>query len=708
MNIVLGLRIAFAGGRESVARIALMAGGVAVGVVLLLFSLTAMPALQGRIDRYAWHRTDASSPPTAPDPALWLAVTDRYAGQNIIRVHIAALGARPPVPPGLDRLPGAGEMVVSPALAELLRSVPNDQLGDRFPGQVTGTIGPAGLVSPDELVAIVGHTPEQLSATVGAYEIRGFEQPGEEIDLGILLQILVTMLAVLLIGPVVVFIALVTRVGAAQREQRFAAIRLAGATRWQTAVLAATETAVAAIGGVMLGWLGYALARPVAAHHVHLEGLRFPLDDLAAPAWQMVVVLVAVPLIAVATTLAALHRVQITPLGARRRVRRRPPRAWRLAPIAAGILGIIAADQRANDPDAPADDPTLAMLGLAIPLSILVGIVISGPWLCMWMSRMLARLSRRATTLMAARRIAADPYAASHAVIAVALAVFVATPIAVAAEASADTPRTVLDPGVVAIQVAGAVEETLTPLMSDRVVVARSGPGRSLVVPCADLARVTTLTCPLPVEVTDEPDPALFYPTGFAEPGSNPDRLPINTLFVPTDGTPAAEERIRTLAARTTPHALTRSYRDYVAEGPAPQPIDAELYESASAGTGSLFPIAMVFVLLVAACSLTVSAIAGLMERRRPFALLRASGVGLGELRWVALLETAVPLALTVLGVMGTTLLVGFLAAPDGFAWPGPGFFLGVAAGVLAALAVSMITWPLMDVATRHDNVRFE
>jgi hypothetical protein len=367
VNIVLGLRIAFAGGRESVARVALMVGGVAIGVVLLLLALTAMPALQGRIDRYAWHRTEAPSPSTAPDPALWLPVTDRYAGQNIIRVHIAALGARPPVPPGLGHLPGAGEMVVSPALAELLDSVPHDQLGDRFPGRVTGTIGPEGLVSPDELVAVVGHTPEQLRATVGAYEIRGFERPGEEMDLGIFVQILVTMLAVLLLGPVVVFIALVTRVGAARREQRFAAIRLAGATRWQTGVLAATETAVAAIGGVLLGWAGYAVARPVAAEEVRHEGLRFPLEDLAAPAWPVVVVLGSVPLIAVATTLVALHRVQITPLGARRRVRRRPPRVWRLAPIAAGILGIMVLDQRASDPDAPADDPVVGLLAVAAP-----------------------------------------------------------------------------------------------------------------------------------------------------------------------------------------------------------------------------------------------------------------------------------------------------------------------------------------------------
>lgn len=135
MSILPGMRIVFAGGRESLARNALMAAGVAVGVVLLLFTLTAMPVLQRHIDRLAWHRTTEASPPTAPDPALWLAVTDRYGGWDVVRVHVAALGPRPPVPPGVDRLPGPGEVVVSPALAELMRTVPDDQLRNRFPGR---------------------------------------------------------------------------------------------------------------------------------------------------------------------------------------------------------------------------------------------------------------------------------------------------------------------------------------------------------------------------------------------------------------------------------------------------------------------------------------------------------------------------------------------------------------------------------------------
>ena len=99
---------------------------------------------------------------------------------------------------------------------------------------------------PDELVAIIGQTPEQMRAMHGAIEIVGIEQPGERPTCSRCAGVAVGMLAVLVIGPVVVFVVMTTRVGGPRREQRFAAVRLAGATRFQTAVLAATETAVAA------------------------------------------------------------------------------------------------------------------------------------------------------------------------------------------------------------------------------------------------------------------------------------------------------------------------------------------------------------------------------------------------------------------------------------------------------------------------------
>jgi hypothetical protein len=220
-------------------------------------------------------------------------------------------------------------VVVSPALAELMRTVPDDQLRNRFPGQVIGTIGPDGLIAPAELVGIVGRTPQELRAAHGALEIRGIEQPGKRISLAGFYRVLIWLVAVLIVGPVVVFVAMVTRVGAARREQRFTAIRLAGATRLQTAALAATETAAAAIAGTLLGWLGFLAARPVVANHVTLgHGIPIFVEDLTAPIWQMLLVLVAVPVLAVATTLVGLHRVQLSP------PRRQPARA---APEPAGL-----------------------------------------------------------------------------------------------------------------------------------------------------------------------------------------------------------------------------------------------------------------------------------------------------------------------------------------------------------------------------------
>jgi hypothetical protein len=710
MSLPLGIRIALAGGRESAARMALLAVGVAVGVGLLLFTLTAMPVLQRHIDRLAWHRTTEASPPTAPDPALWLAVTDRYAGRDVIRVHVAALGPRPPVPPGVDRLPGPGEVVVSPALGELMRTVPDDQLRNRFPGQVIGTIGPDGLIAPAELVGIVGRTPGELRATPGALEIRGIEQPGKRISLAGLYQILISLVAVLIVGPVVVLVAMVTRVGAARREQRFIAIRLAGATRLQTAALAATETAAAAIAGTLLGWLGFLAARPVVASQVTLgHGIPIFVDDVTAPIWEMLLVLAAVPVLAVATTLVALHRVQLSPLGARVRARRRRPRNWRLVPLAAGIAGTWYAAKLSSDP-AYVESTLLRWLSLLSPLSILVGLVVAGPLVCFWISRGLARWSGSATTLIAARRIAADPYTTSHAVSGVALAMLVATLLGIAATAEraigGHRPAS-LDRGVVAVHTPGVPEALLAPLMSSDAVVARSGVGQEVVVRCADLARVSDVTCPLPASLVGlEPHPAtelfvapnLFGPAGFTEPGPETAGLPVQTVFVPTDGTPAAEERVRTLAVSLVPSARTQTSGDLAAR------TTAEL-----GWVDAMLPPAMAFVLFVAACSLTVATVSGLMERRRPFALLRASGVRLGELRRIVLLETGLPLVVAALGGVGTAMLVMYVgAAREELALPGVGFFAGLGIGVLAALAVSALALPLMEVATRHDSTRFE
>ena len=246
--LLLGLRLALGGGREGLVRLAFMAVGVGVGVAMLLVSLTAAGALRGRYERMAWqdaaywvHYPENAGKPVveSADGALFLAVSDYYDGRPMLRSYLAALGDDPPVPPGLSRAPGPGEVAASPALQRLLESTPDDELDDRFPGRVTLTIAPEGLAHDNELVGIIGRTPDQLRGVRSVAEVHGFTLVNEAIGFEDFLAFLVLGSAVQILFPIVILIVVVTRVAWRQRERRLAAIRLVGATQAQISFVAA-------------------------------------------------------------------------------------------------------------------------------------------------------------------------------------------------------------------------------------------------------------------------------------------------------------------------------------------------------------------------------------------------------------------------------------------------------------------------------------
>jgi ABC-type antimicrobial peptide transport system permease subunit len=102
--------------------------------------------------------------------------------------------------------------------------------------------------------------------------------------------------------------------------------------------------------------------------------------------------------------------------------------------------------------------------------------------------------------------------------------------------------------------------------------------------------------------------------------------------------------------------------------------------------------------------------LAGVIERRRPFALLRASGLRLGELRQVVFLETAAMLVTAGVGVgLGMASSYALTVFSDmTWTWPDAGVFAMVGIGVLAATLLSTLALPLLDAATRYDAVRYE
>src|SRR5207245_1363679 len=78
-------------------------------------------------------------------------------------------------------------------------------------------------------------------------------------------DLILSVVALAVLAPVLIFIATATRLSAARREERFAAMRLVGATRKQVSLLAVTESTAAGILGVAAGFgIFFLLRAPVA------------------------------------------------------------------------------------------------------------------------------------------------------------------------------------------------------------------------------------------------------------------------------------------------------------------------------------------------------------------------------------------------------------------------------------------------------------
>jgi hypothetical protein len=103
---------------------------------------------------------------------------------------------------------------------------------------------------------------------------------------------------------------------------------------------------------------------------------------------------------------------------------------------------------------------------------------------------------------------------------------------------------------------------------------------------------------------------------------------------------------------------------------------------------------------------------AGISERKRPFSLLRLTGVPLGVLRRVVALETAAPLVIIAI----TSATLGLIAA-DLFLrsqldltlrLPGLTYYLIVLGGLIGSLAIIGSTLPILERVTRPEDARVE
>lgn len=169
----------------------------------------------------------------------------------------------------------------------------------------------------------------------------------------------------------------------------------------------------------------------------------------------------------------------------------------------------------------------------------------------------------------------------------------------------------------------------------------------------------------------------------------------------------ATLEKVRTYLIAHTSEA---------ASGTAPRTFgEALLPRAAIADTVQrLIDVAVILTLIVAGCSLAVSVGGSLVERKRPFTLLRVAGTELATLYRVVLLEAALPL-------VATTILAGAIAyltatttveaiEPAGTLVPPPAgvYYAMMAVGLVGAVLVILTSLPLLRRLTAAAAVRFE
>ncbi|MEV0257444.1 FtsX-like permease family protein [Streptomyces sp. NPDC050732] len=379
-DLGMGIRFAAGGGREGWIRTILTAVGVGLGVALLLGAASVPNMLQNRDDR-AVARTPYAAmdgkPLKADDTTIMVRDTGtEFHGRTATGKFLQADGDHPVLPPGLDRIPAPGEMVVSPALRDLLDDPANALLTERFGKyRQVGTIGEAGLMSPLELYYYVGADP--LTSAQGAHRVARFGQD-DSLPLDPFLMALVVLICVVLLTPVAIFIGTAVRFGGDRRDRRLAALRLVGASARSVRRIAAGEALFGALLGLAAGAVLFLLLRELVGVVDLTNVSAYPSDMVPAPG-LVALVAVAVPVSAVLVTLISLRSVAIEPLGVVRGGKQRRRRLWwRVVLPAAGIAILLLSGRIDADMGNDAVNVTAIAVGSALAL---IGLSALLPWL---------------------------------------------------------------------------------------------------------------------------------------------------------------------------------------------------------------------------------------------------------------------------------------------------------------------------------------
>jgi hypothetical protein len=222
-----------------------------------------------------------------------------------------------------------------------------------------------------------------------------------------------------------------------------------------------------------------------------------------------------------------------------------------------------------------------------------------------------------------------------------------------------------------------------------------------------DILTDNPLTITLPVVTGANPT----APAGTA-------KLSVGALLV-TTGNAAELEKARTLITLFDATEVANRGLDDWQMGNAEPETFGEIAQIRNQDDNNAETVVLAIValtLLMAACSLAVTVGGGIVERRRPFTLLRLSGTSGATLYRVVVLESVLPLvtASFVAAATGIGVAIPLVKAlpslrnEPSVAHPGTVYYLAMGVGLLVALLVISSALPLIRRVTQPNGARFE
>ncbi|HXR49765.1 MAG TPA: ABC transporter permease, partial [Verrucomicrobiae bacterium] len=421
-------------------RLSLIVGAVGTGVLVLLLFTTGYNGLIGRSSHSSWRQAifqaqDNGGAPQKPTPGVQPLYAILSSTSNIdtlwrnTQIYVTSLAASGASSPHLQDLPtpGPGEYYVSPGLKKVMDEHPEDNLGQRFGTRLLGIVPDKYVTSPDELSVIRGMILTQTKRldVIGASGTKLYhidENQAASVGYSNALMVVLYLGIFILLFPVMLLISIATQLGSAQREQRYAALRLVGATKAQVRRFMMVESLIGSVTGIVVGFVLYVATQPLVLGF-KFEDMRFWPSDMTLHMSEIVGIIVVTLLFTALANWWGMRHVQTSPLGVvRRGSRRKNPRWWRLILLALGlgILGLAAIAPHKTS----SEKSIVAQLILASVVVLMFGLVIAGPYVTRRLSGFVARRTKRAETLLGMKYISLNSRGVFRSVAGVVVALF--------------------------------------------------------------------------------------------------------------------------------------------------------------------------------------------------------------------------------------------------------------------------------------------